>query len=117
MNVAIVDGFVASEPQSRLLKAGNTLVSWEVSTSAPGAGRTVPVVWLDPPDQVAAVAEGARVLVLGSVARRFFRAGGATASRTEVLGERVVTGRGVKRRGALLREATRRLEGAAEAAA
>ena len=46
------------------------------------------------------MAAGADLVVLGSVRRRFFRAGGATQSRTEVVAEKVVAahrGRDVKR--------------------
>ena len=41
---------------------------------------------------------GADVVVLGSVRRRFFRAGGATQSRTEVVAEKVVAAPGPRRR-------------------
>jgi single-strand DNA-binding protein len=53
-------------------------------------GETVPVAWANPPNNAAQLAPGTEVLVLGRVRRRFFRAGGFTQSRTEVVAEKVV---------------------------
>mgnify|MGYP003704667129 FL=1 len=54
----------------------------------PGA-CSVPVVWFDPSSPPLLDA-GSEVLVRGTVRRRFFRSGGGTQSRTEVLAEEVV---------------------------
>jgi single-strand DNA-binding protein len=51
------------------------------------------VAWFDPPASAATFAAGDDVVVVGRVRRRFFRAGGATASRTEVVADRVVPAR------------------------
>jgi single-strand DNA-binding protein len=50
---------------------------------------TVPVAWFDPPAK-ASFEAGAEVVVTGYVRRRFFRSGGATQSRTEVVADTVV---------------------------
>jgi len=54
-------------------------------------GRTVPVTLVDPSaEQAGLVVEGAELLVIGFVARRFFRLAGATQSRTEVVADVVI---------------------------
>jgi single-strand DNA-binding protein len=83
MNVVLIEGRLSSDPRQRGLPSGSVLHSYEVSTSDGGATRSVPVVWVDPARPPRLVA-GDRVVVVGSVRRRFFRAGGAVASRTEV---------------------------------
>jgi single-strand DNA-binding protein len=52
---------------------------------------SVPVAWIDPaPGDLACVQQGAEIMVVGTVRRRFFRVGGATQSRTEVVAAEVV---------------------------
>ena len=69
-------------------------MSAEVTVRAPGQPtETVPVVCLDPSSATRALAAGTEVVVTGRVRRRFFRAGGTTASRTEVVAEAVVAAR------------------------
>jgi single-strand DNA-binding protein len=53
----------------------------------------VPVAWFDAPATGRDLAAGTDVVVVGSVRRRFFRAGDATQSRTEVVAERIVAAR------------------------
>ena len=53
--------------------------------------------------------EGAEVVVVGRVRRRFFRAGGATASRTEVVADRMISVRSGARCRELLGRAIDRL--------
>jgi single-strand DNA-binding protein len=50
----------------------------------------VPVSWLAPSVPALTWASGTDVLVVGRVRRRFFRAGGVTQSRTEVVASAVV---------------------------
>ena len=50
------------------------------------------------------------MLVVGRVRRRFFRAGGGTQSRTEVVAEAVVNARHAKRAAAALQRAQAALE-------
>jgi single-strand DNA-binding protein len=93
VNLSVVVGALSSAPTARTLPSGDQLVSLEV-TVRPAEGRadTVPVAWPDAPASCLAWDAGQPVTVVGRVRRRFFRAGGATASRTEVVAERVVPG-------------------------
>jgi single-strand DNA-binding protein len=86
MNFVIIEGRLSSEPRIRELPSGSALHAFEVSTDDGAVTRSVPVVWLDPvrPPKLGA---GDRVVAVGAVRRRFFRAGGAVASRTEVEAE------------------------------
>ena len=64
--------------------------------------ETVPVVWLNPRAAAVKFGEGDDVVVIGRVRRRFFRAGGTTATRTEVHADSVLSARsGVRIRSAL----------------
>jgi|SRR5215210_631781 single-strand DNA-binding protein len=86
-NVVLLQGRVSSEPRLRELPSGSAIVNLEVTTVVDDASISVPVVV-----ESASVDCGAGddVVVVGVVRRRFFRAGGATQSRTEVLAEKVV---------------------------
>lgn len=91
MNVVILQGTLSCPPIARDLPSGDHLVAYEVTTRPDdGPALSVPVCWFDPPKSAAALAEGAEVVVTGRVRRRFFRAGGTTASRTEVVATAVV---------------------------
>lgn len=109
LNVVVLRGSLSSDPVTRSLPSGDVLHSLEVTVRTPDApADTVPVV--SSARLPAGLAAGAEVVVVGRVRRRFFRAGGATASRTEVVAERVVPG---GRRAAVERavaEATSRLD-------
>ena len=85
MNVVYVQGTLSSTPKRRQLPSGAELVTWEVTTEMDGQRYSVPVVWFDPPRSLPAVDRGEAVAVAGVVRRRFFSAGGRTASRTEVV--------------------------------
>lgn len=90
MNVVLLCGALWRDPEERTLRSGTRLVSFEVTTREPErAAVTVPVAWFDPPAAAARLGAGSEVVVTGEVRRRFFRAGGATASRTEVVADRV----------------------------
>src|SRR5688500_4688702 len=98
INLSVVCGVLSSAPSARTLPSGDQLVSLEV-TVRPEEGRadTVPVAWPDAPESCLAWEPGQPVLVVGRVRRRFFRAGGATASRTEVVADAVVAaGKGAR---------------------
>lgn len=98
MNVVALQGVLSSAPETRTLKTGDRLVSYEVTIRTPGRPtETAPVVWLDPPARAADLAAGTEVVVTGRVHRRFFRSGGATASRTEVVADSVIPARQRKR--------------------
>jgi single-strand DNA-binding protein len=87
-NLVVLRGHISSPPKQRELPSGSILLGLEVTTAPPAA--SVPVVWFDPPRRCGLDTEtpvGTEVLVTGHVRRRFFRAGGATQSRTEVVAD------------------------------
>ena len=86
-NVVLLRGRVSSEPRLRELPSGSAIVNLEVTTLVDEVSVSVPVVV-----EAATVdsAAGDEVVVVGTVRRRFFRAGGVTQSRTEVLADKVV---------------------------
>lgn len=86
MNTVAIRGTLSRAPRLRELPSGDRLAQLEVTTPLAGGGATsVPVVVASPSGRVLDLPSGAEVLVVGSVQRRFFRAGGATQSRTEVV--------------------------------
>lgn len=90
MNVAILRGRLSSPPREQRLASGDRLVSLEVTTRAErGPADSVPVAWF-PTSAMPAWEAGQEVVVVGRVRRRFFRTGGATASRTEVVASTVI---------------------------
>lgn len=95
-NLAVLCGAVTSQPVARELPAGGTVVQFDVTTLEVVGERTikrsVPVAWNDPVSY-ASVEVGTEVVVIGSVNRRFFRVGGATQSRTEVVAVAVIPAR------------------------
>ncbi len=86
MNVVVLRGLLSEEPVERTLASGVTVTNWEVRAEESGVSHSVPVQWEDADRKIQAVGAGDEVVVLGVVRRRFFRTGGATAARTEVLG-------------------------------
>jgi hypothetical protein len=66
------------------------MVAYEVTVRLDATGaESVPVVWPSPPRRATELGAGDVVTVVGRVRRRYFRAGGTTASRTEVVAELV----------------------------
>lgn len=109
LNLVILTGRLSSDPRSRARPSGDVVWSYEVTTRhVDGTTATVPVVLGDARPISGAVA-GDEVAVLGRVRRRFFRAGGATASRTEVVAERLANGRRRRSVEALVDQAASRL--------
>ena len=104
IDLAVVVGQLSSDPVVRTLESGSVLHRYEVTVRHADGTDTVPIVTFDAarPPRVAA---GDRVAVVGRVRRRFFRAGGATRSATEVLATSV-TRDGRNRRLAAVLEAT-----------
>lgn len=93
-NIVFLRGTVAGEPRSRDLPSGSVVIQYEVTTRDEAGTASVPVAWFDPPKgAVERHRAGDEVVVVGAVRRRFFRAGGATQSRTEVVAERVLAAR------------------------
>ncbi len=110
MNVVVLRGHLARPAEARVLPSGDRLVSFEVTVEGPGRAETVPVVWFDAPARAASFDVGAPVVVVGRVRRRFFRAAGTTASRTEVVAEVVLPAGHTKRVETALRQATAKIE-------
>ncbi len=113
-NLAVIRGTVPAEPQIRDLPGGGIVVQFDVTTRIDTKGReanvSVPIAWNDPTSaQLGVVVTGAELVVVGTVRRRFFRVGGATQSRTEVVADAVIPARRHKGVVAALREAAERL--------
>jgi len=83
MNVVVLAGVLSAPPVSRDLPSGSVMLTMSVTTDEP-TRSSVPVVWFDPPAGIA-FDQGQRVVVVGTVVRRFFRSAGGTQSRTEVV--------------------------------
>jgi single-strand DNA-binding protein len=90
MNVVVLHGTLSRPAERRVLPSGDELVAYEVTTrDSEGKADTVPVVWPGAPKS-AEWPSGDAVVVAGRVRRRYYRAGGVTQSRTEVVADRVV---------------------------
>jgi single-strand DNA-binding protein len=85
-NVAVLVGALTRPPELRALPSGEHVLSLELTVRpAQGPAESVPLAWFGAPPAAAAWPAGAELAVVGRVRRRFFRAGGATQSRTEVV--------------------------------
>jgi single-strand DNA-binding protein len=112
-NVVVVAGRLSRPAEQRVLPSGERLVAVQVTVDRTGhRAETVPVVWFDAPASAATLDVEEAVVVVGRVRRRFFRAGGSTQSRTEVVADVVVPTRRVKSARTALAAATSRLEAA-----
>ena len=109
-NVVVLVGRLARPAETRELPSGDRLVTYEVTVDREGErAETVPVVWFGAPASAVDHDVDERMVVVGRVRRRFFRAGGGTQSRTEVVAESVVNARHGKRAAAALARAQERL--------
>ena len=98
MNVCILQGRLTRPPEQRVVGDGRPLVTYEVAIDRPEGGtESVPVVWEAAPAVAVDLDVETEVVVVGRVRRRWFRSGGATQSRTEVVAEGVVPRRSTKR--------------------
>jgi single-strand DNA-binding protein len=98
MNLVIVQGAVARAPEEWVVATGDRIVGFDVAVRREGeAAEVVPIRWEAPPTWASDLAAGDELLVTGRVRRRFFRAGGGTQSRTEVLVGSVVRVRSGRR--------------------
>ena len=113
-NVVALRGRLSRPAELRVLPSGVSLVGLEVTVRRENADKSesVPVVWHEAPASASALDAGDEVVVVGHIARRFFRAGGATQSRTEVVASVVVPVRSAKRVEAALRQAAEVIESA-----
>ncbi len=108
LNLVVVCGHLSSDPVVRELPSGDHLVQYEVSAVFPDATVSTPVVQFGERPRTVPKA-GENVAVLGVVRRRFYRVGGSTHSRTEVVATRLVFGNDKRRRKALFAAAVRDL--------
>lgn len=91
MNTVVLRGRLSAPPRPRTLPSGRLIAALDLATDATTGERTsVPVVVMDPPPALLGFAVGSELVVVGEVRRRFFRSGGATVSRTEVVAAAVV---------------------------
>jgi single-strand DNA-binding protein len=97
MNIAVIRGSLSRDPEERALPSGDRAVNYEVTVRDLSPAESVPVVWIEPTKGWDALVAGDEVVVTGRVRRRFFRAASGTASRTEIVADRVVPARQVKR--------------------
>jgi single-strand DNA-binding protein len=84
VNLAVVRGHLSSPPEVRTLPSGRELAVLQITTRAASGAISVPVAVWDPAAWLVALDAGAELVAVGSVRRRFFRAGSATASRVEL---------------------------------
>lgn len=110
-NVVVLRGRLTRPAAVRSLPSGDELVELEVSIPREGErAESAPVVWADAPAAARELDVDEEVLVVGRVRRRFFRSGGATQSRTEVVAEAVVPAAQTRRARTVLGRALARLE-------
>jgi single-strand DNA-binding protein len=85
----VLAGTVHGSAERRELASGSVVVAFDVAVDLESGRSVVPVTWTDPPPRPS-IEAGAALVVIGHVRRRFFRTGGATQSRTEVVAEAVL---------------------------
>lgn len=91
LRLAVLIGTLSSDPVVTELPSGSQLHRYEVTARHADGTDSVPVVWFDP-IRPPVLRSGDRVAVVGRVRRRFYRAGGATRSVTEVVASSVRRG-------------------------
>jgi single-strand DNA-binding protein len=110
LNLAVVRGVVSSPPEQRVLPSDTVLVQLQVTTRLESETLSMPVSCWNPEGWVAELQPGDEIVVLGRVRRRFFRAGGATASRVELEADVVARSSDKRRVRAAVRRALAALE-------
>lgn len=109
-NIVVLRGRLTRPAAVRSLPSGDQLLALEISIQRAGErAETAPVVWPDAPAAATGLDVDEEVFVLGRVRRRFFRSGGSTQSRTEVVAELVVPVAQSRRAKAALAKALTRL--------
>ena len=90
-NLSILVGVLSRDAELRELPSGDEVLALELTIRPDGEpAESVPVAWHGAPRSAAAWQAGEELLVVGRVRRRFFRAGGTTQSRTEVVASTAV---------------------------
>ena len=115
LSLTVVVGRLRHDAERRELASGSSVLSFDLAVAPDeGSVESIPVRWADPPAKVRLRADDV-VVVVGRTRQRFFRVGGATASRTEVVAEVVVPRRRGDRFRTVLDEAVDRLTASVEA--
>ena len=97
LNLVVVRGTVSSPPDVRVLPSEAVLAQLQVSTRLESETLSMPVAVWSPAAWVESLEPGDEIVVRGRVRRRFFRAGGAAASRVEVEADVVARARDRRR--------------------
>jgi single-strand DNA-binding protein len=112
-NLSILVGTLSREPELRDLPSGDQILTLDLTIRPDGApAESVPIAWFGAPAAAAAWPAGDELLVVGRVRRRFFRAGGVTQSRTEVVATSAIPTRRAATAGKVLSAALDQLEAA-----
>ena len=92
MNIVLLHGVLSREPELRELPSGDHVASFDLTIRDEGYDTdVVPISWpCAPAPALDKLEPGRELVVTGRVRRRFFRAGGTTQSRTEVIATAVV---------------------------
>lgn len=95
MNIVVLRGTLSSDAVQRSLPSGDWFVTYEVTTrDSDNCAKSVPVSLQRGDAPI--YPKGTEVVVLGSVRRRYFAAGGTTGSRTEVQASDVLRASAIK---------------------
>ena len=92
INLVVLAGSVSASPEHRVFESGAKLLRLLITVRADEPRRrvdVVPVTLWDPPEELAEVERGRRVLVAGSVQRRFWSEDKGRKSRLEVVAQQV----------------------------
>jgi single-strand DNA-binding protein len=91
LNLAVIVGNLAKPVEVRTLPSGTSVAGFDLQVlRANESPETVPVTLSEVREPATDWAVDEQLLVIGRVRRRFFRVGGSTQSRTEVVAERVL---------------------------
>ena len=88
-SVSLIVGRVMAPPVTRSTSVGD-MTEIDLRSAQFQSDAIVSVSVVGAAELFADLGEGSEVLVVGTARRRFFRSGGATVSRTEVLATRIV---------------------------
>ncbi len=106
MNFVALEGVVTSEPRRVELPSGDLSVSFDLRTQEPGQrAQSVPVEWTGTAARPPRVDKDFEVAVIGTIRRRFYRAGGVLQSKVYVQPTSIIR-RPARRRRALQRALT-----------
>ena len=107
MNLCVLQGVVVGDPRIAELPSGETALTFDVQTEVDGKARpSVPVEWTGAASKLPKVSNDVSVAVTGTVARRFYRSGGAIQTRVYVRPSKIVL-RQPKRQATAIKEALR----------